>query len=58
MGAAFCEKWTWIQKNGGGKRERDKDHLRQGISYVGLGKDNVGVMRIEIDIRPVSCYIS
>lgn len=39
-------------------REGDKDHLRQRIAYVGLGKDNRGVMRIVIDISGESCYIS
>lgn len=42
-----------------GVSEGDKDHLRQRISYVGLGeKDNRGVMRIVIDIKLESCFIS
>ena len=55
-GEALCEKWRWY-KIMEGVREGDKDHLRQRISYVGLGKDNRGVMRIVIDIMLESCYL-
>lgn len=34
-----------------------RTHLRQRTSFVGLGKDNRGVMRIVIDITLESCYI-
>lgn len=57
IGEAFCAKWRWYKRMEG-VREGDKDHLRQRISYVGLKKDNRGVMRIVIDIRLESCYIS
>lgn len=34
-----------------------RTRLRQRTSFVGLGKDNRGVMRIVIDIKLESCYI-
>lgn len=56
-GEGFCEKWRWYKRMEG-LMEGDEDHLRQRISYVGLGKDNRGVMRIVIDISRNSCYIT
>lgn len=34
-----------------------RTRLRHRTSFVGLGKDNRGVMRIVIDIKLESCYI-